>query len=170
MIRKVSLFKELKRRNVFKVAIAYVVTSWLLAQVVDLALDKMAAPDWTMRALLIALAIGLPISLVISYVYEVTAEGVMAESQIDRTISITDQSGKKLDRVIVMILAIVIIFMGLERFVFSGRANTDSGVTAATPVGGDISSSGGENTDQSPTADPGTVTDPPPDDDEQGPG
>jgi adenylate cyclase len=119
MNRKVGLIKELQRRNVFKVAIAYVVSSWLLAQVVDLVLDNFHAPDWAMKALLVALAIGFPISLIISWVYEVTEGGVFAESQIDRTISITDQSGKRLDRVIILILAIVIVFMGLERFVFS---------------------------------------------------
>ncbi|HMB59765.1 MAG TPA: hypothetical protein VKN35_07630 [Xanthomonadales bacterium] len=121
MNQRTDLFKELQRRNVFRVAVAYIVSSWLLAQVADLVLDNFGAPEWAMRVLLIALAIGFPIALGISWAFEVTAKGVIPESEVDRTVSITDQSGKRLDRIIIIILAIVIVFMGMERFVFSNH-------------------------------------------------
>lgn len=121
MNQRTDLFKELRRRNVFKVAVAYIVSSWLLAQVADLVLDNFGAPEWAMRVLLIALAVGFPIALGISWAFEVTAKGVIPESEVDRTVSITDQSGKRLDRIIIIILAIVIVFMGMERFVFSNH-------------------------------------------------
>ncbi len=126
-------FKELHRRNVTKVAVAYVVSAWLIAQVSDLVLDNFAAPDWAMRAVLVALAIGFPIALIISWAFEVTPQGVIPESQRDRTLQITDQSGKRLDRVIIGILAVVIIFLGLERFVFSGRDGKPGPATTAMP-------------------------------------
>jgi len=126
MNKRANLVTELQRRNVFKVAIAYVVSSWLLAQVADLVLDNFGAPDWAMRALLITLAIGFPIALGISWAFEVTSHGVIPEREIDRTVSITDQSGKRLDRSIIIILAIVIVFMGLERFVFSGHDSNEA--------------------------------------------
>jgi len=121
MNQRTDLFKELQRRNVFRVAVAYIVSSWLLAQVADLVLDNFGAPEWAMRVLLIALAVGFPIALGISWAFEVTAKGVIPESEVDRTVSITDQSGKRLDRIIIIILAIVIVFMGMERFVFSNH-------------------------------------------------
>jgi len=121
MNRKTGLFKELKRRNVFNVAIAYVISSVLLAQVADLVMEHFGAPVWAMKALLIAMAAGFPIALLISWIFEITSRGVIAESEIDRTVSITDQSGERLNRIIVVILAIIIVFMGLERFVFSGH-------------------------------------------------
>lgn len=123
MKRKVGLLRELKRRNVFNVAIAYIISSWLLAQVADLVLENFAAPPWVMRAFLIILAVGFPVALLVSLFFEVTAKGVIPESEIDRTISITDQSGERLNRIIIVILAIIIVFMGLERFVFSGHGS-----------------------------------------------
>jgi len=118
---RASLFKELKRRNVFNVAVAYVISSWLLAQVADLLLEHYGAPVWTMKALLVALGAGFPVALLVSWIFEVTSKGVIAEREIDRTVSISDQSGERLNRIIVVILAIIIVFMGLERFVFSGH-------------------------------------------------
>jgi len=120
---RASLFRELKRRNVFNVAMAYLIASWLLAQVADLLLEHYGAPVWTMKALLIALAAGFPVALLVSWIFEVTSRGVIAESKIDRTVSVGDQSGERLNRIIVVILAIIIVFMGLERFVFSGHWN-----------------------------------------------
>jgi hypothetical protein len=130
MKRKAGLIKELKRRNVFNVALAYIISSWLLAQVADLVLENFAAPPWVMRALLIMLAVGFPVALFVSWVFEVTSRGVIPESEIDRTVSIADQSGERLNRIIITILAIIIVFMGLERFVFSGHG---SGRQAAQP-------------------------------------
>ncbi len=116
---KKGFIKELRQRNVFKVALGYLIGAWLVAQVADLVLQSFDAPDWTMRALLIALAVGFPIALVISWAFEVTADGVVPESQVDRTVKFSQESGRRLDFSILLILAIVIIFMGLERFVFS---------------------------------------------------
>jgi len=116
-----GFINELRKRNVFKVALGYLIAAWLVAQVADLVLSSFDAPDWSMRALLIALAIGFPIALVISWAFEVTPEGVVPESQVDRTVKISQESGRRLDFSILLILSVVIIFMGLERFVFSDR-------------------------------------------------
>jgi len=59
-----SFFVELKRRNVFKVVIAYVVTSWLVAQVAELAADSFGAPDWVMKMFITLLALGFPIAII----------------------------------------------------------------------------------------------------------
>jgi len=119
-----GLINELRQRNVLKVALGYLITSWLVAQVSDLVLESFDAPDWAMRYLLIALAVGFPIALIISWVFEITPKGVVLESQVDRTVKISHESGRRLDFSILLILSIVIIFMGLERFVFSDRVES----------------------------------------------
>ena len=58
-----SFFEELKRRNVFRVAIGYVITAWLLLQVIDLVLENINAPDWVMQVFMLALAIGFPLAV-----------------------------------------------------------------------------------------------------------
>jgi TolB-like protein len=112
-----SLFNELKRRNVFRVGIAYVVVAWLTAQVVDLVLENFGAPAWFMRSLLVVLAAGLPLALIFAWAFEMTPEGLKKEKDVDRSQSVTHQTGRKLDRMIIGIMAVVIAFLVLDRFV-----------------------------------------------------
>ena len=69
-----QLFQELKRRNVFRVAIAYLAVAWLVIQVSDIVLDNIAAPEWLMKALLFFLAIGFPIAILFAWAYEMTPD------------------------------------------------------------------------------------------------
>ena len=71
-----SLFNELKRRKVFRVAITYVVGAWVIAQVADLVADNFNAPDWVMQMIITLLIVGLPISLLLSWAFELTADGI----------------------------------------------------------------------------------------------
>lgn len=121
MSRNRKLFKELRQRKVLRVAGGYLAGALLLAQVADLAMQRFDAPDWTMRALLIALVVGFPIAVGISWAYEWTSAGVVPENEVDRTVRITDQSAQRVDLILLVIVAIVIVFMGLERLVFSKR-------------------------------------------------
>jgi adenylate cyclase len=123
-----GFINELRQRNVLKVALGYLIAAWLVAQVSDLVLESFDAPDWAMRTLLIALAIGFPIALVVSWMFEFTPKGVLLDSQVDRTVKIGQDSGRRLDFSILLILAVIVIFMGLERFLFSGR---DGGMSLA---------------------------------------
>jgi len=72
-----TFFEELRYRNVFRVAIAYIVASWLIAQATDLAADAFDAPDWVMKMLIVVLLIGLPIALFLAWAYELTPDGVV---------------------------------------------------------------------------------------------
>ncbi len=92
-----SFFNELKRRNVFRVGIAYAVSAWVLLQVVDLVLENIAAPVWVMQIFMLALAIGLPIALIFAWAFEMTPEGVRFERDVDRNQSITRKTGQKLN-------------------------------------------------------------------------
>ena len=74
-----GLFAELKRRNVFRVAIAYAVIAWLLAQVADLAFDNFGAPDWVPKTFMFVLVLGLPLAVFFAWAFEMTPEGLKGE-------------------------------------------------------------------------------------------
>jgi len=105
-----SLFGELKRRNVFRVAIAYSIVAWLIAQVAELALDSFESPGWVMKTLLLLLAIGLPIAIVFAWAFEMTPEGVKREKDVDRTTSITRKTGRKINALIISVLVVALGF------------------------------------------------------------
>jgi hypothetical protein len=111
----VGLLAELKRRNVFRVAVAYLVTAWLLLQVADIVLENTNAPEWIIQVFMLALAIGLPLALVFAWAFEVTPEGLKKEKDVDRSQSITRQTGRKLDRAIVLVLAVAVIVLLIDR-------------------------------------------------------
>jgi len=106
-----SFFEELKRRNVFRVGLAYVITAWILAQVADLALDNFGAPQWVMQSLLVLLLLGFPLALIFAWAFEKTPEGIVLEKHVDRSRSITPVTGKKMDRGIIVALAIAVVFL-----------------------------------------------------------
>ncbi len=93
--------KELSRRNVFRVGIAYIVVSWLIAQAAELALDSFDAPAWVIKTILLVLVLGFPLALFFAWAYELTPEGLKKEKEVDRNQSITSQTGRKLDFIII---------------------------------------------------------------------
>jgi len=115
----VSLFAELKRRNVFRVAIAYAVVAWLVMQVTDVVLNNVAAPGWVFHVIMLLLGIGFIIVVGFSWAFEMTPEGIKRESEVDRTRSITHLTGKKLDRMITGILVVALGYFVLDKFVLS---------------------------------------------------
>lgn len=122
----VNLFSELKRRGVFQVGMAYVVTSWLLVQVADVVLPAFEVPDWTMRAIIVLLAIGLPIALVVSWLFDLTAQGVVRTDDADVPRS-AQASNAPLNTVIIAMLAAAVVLFALDKFVWNSQlvpANT----------------------------------------------
>ena len=111
-----SFFNELKRRNVFKVAVAYLVASWLLLQIVDLVLENINAPDWVMQVFMLGLAVGFPIAIIVAWAFELTPEGVKLEKNVDPDRSISRHVGHQLNRGIIVILSIAVVFLLTERF------------------------------------------------------
>lgn len=105
-----SFFAELKRRNVFKVGIAYATVAWLILQVADVALNNIAAPDWVFRSILLVLGIGLPLALIFAWAFEMTPEGIKHESEVDRSQSISSKTGRKLDFTIIGVLLVAVTY------------------------------------------------------------
>ena len=111
-----SLFQELKRRNVFKVAIAYIVVSWLVAQVLQLVFESFGTPDWVMKTVLVLMAMGLLFALFFAWAFELTPEGLKRESEVDRSQSIAPQTGKKLNYTIFFVMALAIAYFAYDNF------------------------------------------------------
>ena len=117
-----QLFNELQRRNVFRVAIGYIVSSWLLLQIADLLLDIIGSPGWVLRTIALLFALGFPIVVFFSWAYEVTPEGIKRESEVDRGQSITHVTGRKLDYSILVVLVISLAYFVWENR-FSDRTH-----------------------------------------------
>jgi TolB-like protein/Tfp pilus assembly protein PilF len=110
-----KLFNELKRRNVIRVAVAYVVSAWLVLQVADVVLNNIEAPGWVFSAFMLAGGLLFVPVLLFSWAYELTPEGIKKESEIDRDQSITDQTGRKLNLITIGMLVAVVGFVLFER-------------------------------------------------------
>ena len=112
-----SLFNELNHRNVIRVAMAYVVTAWLLIQVVETILPTLGYSDVAIRYCVIVLAIAFIPCLVFSWAFEITPEGLRREVDVVREHSITRFTGNKLDRIIMLLLALALSYFAFDKFV-----------------------------------------------------
>jgi len=128
-----SFFSELKRRNVFRMGIAYVVVTWVLLQAIDFSLDIISAPNWVMQVFFLAGVAGLPVVLIFAWVFEITPEGIKRESEVDRDKSVTQSTGRKLDRTIIVFLAFAVVLLLAERFLVK-EGTTTAVPTAEVPI------------------------------------
>ena len=107
-----SFIEELKRRNVFRVGLAYVLVAWVTLQGADFVLDLIGAPDWVIRALAVTVAIGLPVALIFAWAFELTPEGVVRTEAVSEDQSIATETGRKLDFALAFaILALVVVII-----------------------------------------------------------
>jgi len=112
-----TLWNELKRRNVVRVGIAYSLVAWVGLQVIDFAIEIISAPHWILQLAALLAAIGLPAVLVFAWVYEMTPEGLKRETEVDRSQSIAPHTGRKLDRVIIGVLALAVVTLGIRALI-----------------------------------------------------
>ena len=117
-----------------KVATAYVVVAWLAAQVLELILDTFGAPAWVMKTVLTLLAAGLPFAVFFAWAFELTPEGLKREHQVDRTQSITSQTSKKLNLVIVVLMSIAVSYLAYDKFVLSPERESLARAEAAAKI------------------------------------
>ncbi|MEM1413185.1 MAG: CDC27 family protein [Pseudomonadota bacterium] len=123
-----SLFQELRRRNVFKVGAAYAVTTWVLLQLTDVVAEIMELPDWAPKLILLLLAVGFVPALIIAWAFELTPDGVKLESEVDRSQSVTRRTGRKLDYAIMILLG-----LSLAYFIWESRYKEEL-AQVATPT------------------------------------
>ena len=116
-----SIWGELRRRNVVKVAVAYAIVGWLLVEVASVVLPTLLLPDWTLRILVFFVILGFPLALIFAWAYEMTPEGLKREKEVDRSLSIAAQTGRKLDFIIIGVMAVAIAYFLVDKFVWVGE-------------------------------------------------
>ena len=126
----VNFFSELKRRNVYKVAITYVVVAWLLVQAASILLPTFEAPTWVMKAFVVFLALGFVISVMISWAFEATPEGLKRTENVPAGVVLPTWSPRKFATFIV---AVAVIAAGLLAFNLF-RTKPASPPTTAAPI------------------------------------
>ena len=105
-----NFFAELKRRNVYKVAVAYAVVAWLLIQAASIFFPAFDAPPWVMKIFIIVIIFGFPVALIFSWAFEITPEGIKLESEIEPNKSITRRTGRK---IVAVTIALAVVAAGL---------------------------------------------------------
>jgi len=125
-----SFFDELKRRNVIRVGIAYVIVAWLVMQFADVVLNNINAPEWVFKTIMLVLAISFPVVLIIAWAFEMTPEGIKKEKDVKRTESITPVTGQKLNYTIIALLV-----LALGYFIWQSRSHQNN----AAPMQAEIS-------------------------------
>jgi TolB-like protein/Tfp pilus assembly protein PilF len=111
-----SLFAELKRRNVFRVGIAYAIAAWIVLQVADVIGEIMELPEWGGKLILLLLIVGFIPALIFAWAFELTPGGLKREKDVDRSDSITPQTGRKLNNAILVLMALAIAYLLYDKF------------------------------------------------------
>jgi TolB-like protein/Tfp pilus assembly protein PilF len=132
----INFFAELKRRNVYKVAVAYAVVSWLLIQAASILFPTYEAPSWVMKVFIAMLLLGFPVALILAWAFELTPEGIKRAEDVLANESITPRTGRKL---VGITIALAIVAAGLLFFQFtrshssSSAANPNVAATSTIP-------------------------------------
>src|SRR5437868_10227670 len=129
-----NFLTELKRRNVIRMAGLYLVGAWLVVQVSGTLLPLFGAPGWVPRSLVFLLLIGLLPVLVFSWVYELTPEGLKRDAEVPPEQSIGPQTARRMDRMIIAVLALAVVYFAVDKFVLSPRAQVQAATAAAAPA------------------------------------
>src|SRR6266571_3346015 len=128
----VNFFVELKRRNVIRMAGLYLVGAWLVVQVAGTVLPMFGAPEWLPRTIVVLLAIGFVPAVISSWVFELTPEGLKREEDVSPERSITPQTGRRMDRMIIVVLVLALGYFAFDKFVLAPRREAAL-VTSAVP-------------------------------------
>ncbi|WP_445381303.1 hypothetical protein [Robiginitalea sp. IMCC43444] len=126
-----KFFEELKKRNVYKTAVAYLVTSWLLLQIVDVIGPNLGWPDSVGTLLTKILIVGLPFALVLAWLYELTPKGFKRTGTYQQETSDNRKAGRRLNYFIIGVLAIAVCFLLADKLFFSESSNDNQEASIA---------------------------------------
>jgi adenylate cyclase len=133
-----SLIAELKRRNVFRVGVAYAIVGWLLIEITATTFPILKLPDWSVTLVTALVLIGFPLALIVAWAFELTPEGIKRETDVDPAESVRHSTGRKFDFAIIGLLVIAVVYFAVDKFVLEAEpeqavVTTDS-IPAAEPV------------------------------------
>jgi len=123
-----ALVGELRRRNIFKVSLAYMIVSWITVQVADVILPTFQAPDWVMQVLVLFLILAFPVAVLLAWAFDLTPQGLKPTSDFDQTQSITVETGQKLNHVVIALLGIAVVVLIIDNYIFPDTTVTDPDV------------------------------------------
>ncbi|MGB0132224.1 tetratricopeptide repeat protein [Dokdonella sp.] len=129
-----SLFAELKRRNVIRMAGLYLVGAWMLVQVAETVLPVFDVPNWMLRAIMIVMALGFVPALIFAWIFEITPEGIRRDHEVDRTRSIAPKTGQRMNIMIASLLSIGLAWYVLDKFVFSPTRDALNVAASLKPI------------------------------------
>src|SRR5436190_1925753 len=116
-----NFFTELKRRNVIRMAGLYLVGAWLVVQVAGTVLPMFGAPEWLPRTIVVLVAIGFVPAVIFSWVFELTPEGLKRDEDVAREHSIAPQTGRRMDRMIIVVLVLALGYFAFDKFALAPR-------------------------------------------------
>jgi adenylate cyclase len=128
-----KFFEELKQRNVVRVALLYLVACWLILDPVHVVFHMLEVPAWANRLVLILMAIGFPAVLLFAWAFEITPEGLKPTVEVDPQNSIRSLTGRRLDRAIIVVLALALAYFVVDKFWLAKREAVSEGVTTVSP-------------------------------------
>ena len=123
-----NLLSELKRRNVFRVAVAYVLVAWVVLQIADVLFPALALPEWTIRLVAGVLILGLPIALVLAWAYELTPDGLRRDADLHVDQSNALENRRSLDKLIIVFLMLALSGFALDKFVWQSPRQSSEAV------------------------------------------
>ena len=112
-----SLWNEIKRRNVARVDIAYAIVGWIVVEIASVAGPALRLPEWTTSFVVFLIILGLPLALIFAWAFELTPEGLKLEKDVDRSQSITSTTGRKLDIATIGLLVVAVAYFAVDKFV-----------------------------------------------------
>lgn len=130
------VWEELKRRNVFKVGVAYAIVAWLLAQVTSVVFPALQLPPWSVTFVIAVLIVGFPVALVLAWAYELTPAGIRKTRQVPLEESVTRGTGQKLSYLVMGLLVLAVAFLAVDNYILddAARSGNESATGAVTPA------------------------------------
>ena len=129
-----SFIAELNRRSVFRVGAAYGIVAWLLVEVASVVLPTFEAPEWVMKVFTFLVILGFPLALNLAWAFELTPEGIKRETAVDSAESITHQTGRKLDFMIIGLLAVAVVYFAVDKFALEAEPERAEVTAEQVPV------------------------------------
>ncbi len=118
-----SFLRELRRRNVYRAGAAYAVFGWLVVQVATQVLPLFDVSPLALRVIVLLIIAGFPFVMILSWVYEVTPAGIVRTDEVAPTESITRETARRLNLVIIGVLVLAVLFLVAQRYLIPQRAN-----------------------------------------------
>jgi Tol biopolymer transport system component len=131
-----AFIRQLRQRNVFKVAVAYAITGWLLIEIVSNVFPIFNFPQWTAQFAILLVVLGFPIALVFAWIFELTPEGIKATATAQTPPSVAAAQSQKLNHLIVGLIGVAVLFLLVDRFALTEGASTRSTPTTMSDGSG----------------------------------